>query len=326
MVEVVRDKEIGLIQGGAPGATEFGLGNGRSIGESLGPGPRDGRDHVPGHLANPMVEAVGDEQVGRGRGVDADPVGQVKVSRGGRATLAAESQPSTAGHRVDSAADDLADPPVIGVGNEQVTGLVDRNGRGIAQQCVGRGLAVTGVAGLAGPTGHGADLSSREINGADNIIKGIGDEELITAGTQDGTHWIREARVGAACRPGVGRAPHPTLAGQRSDVARIRTAGRKRPHRLIEGIDDVAPTGNGGHGHIGRPDGGQSREDGTGCGELCLSRRLAVAGEARRPIAGLDSYRPRHAGCLCGFQHADQVVAAIGDHDVAVGPNCDRRR
>ena len=296
MVEVVRDKEIGLIQGGAPGTTEFGLGNRRSIGESLGPGPGDGRDHVAGHLANPMIEAVGDEQVGRRRCIDADSVGQIKVSRGGRPALAAESQPTAAGHRVDGAADDLADPPVIGVGDEQVAGLVDRNSRRIAQQCIGRGLAVTSVASLAGPPGHGADLSSREINGADNIIKGIGDEEPITAGTQGGTHRIREARVAAACRPGVGKAPHPTLAGQRSDVARIRTAGRKRPHRLIEGIDDVAPTGNGGHGHIRRPDGGQPREDGAGCGELCLSRRLAVAGEARRPIAGLDSYRPRHAG------------------------------
>ena len=296
MVEVVRDKEIGLIQGGAPGATEFGLGNGRSIGESLGPGPRDGRDHVPGHLANPMIEAVGDEQCGRRRRVDTDAVGQIKVGRGGQATLAAESEPAAAGHCVDRPAHDLPDPPVIGVGDEQVTCLVDRDGRRIAQQCIDRGVAVTTVAGLAGRPRRRADRPSPEIDRADDIIKGIGHVERSALGTQGGTHWICEARVGAACRSGIGKAANATLAGQRTDIVRLRIASRERPHRLVEGIDDVSPTGNGGYGHIRRATGSQPREDGGGGGELRLCRRPAVAGEARRPVAGLDVNRWHHPG------------------------------
>ena len=60
LIEKVGDVKIALVEGRAPGTAELGLGDRRSISVGLVPGPGDGRDQVPGHLANPVIEAVGD--------------------------------------------------------------------------------------------------------------------------------------------------------------------------------------------------------------------------------------------------------------------------
>src|SRR2546430_654463 len=52
-----------------------------------------------GHFADRRVEAVGVDQVGWGRGIDAHPVGELGIVRGSRTALTTESKPAGAGDR-----------------------------------------------------------------------------------------------------------------------------------------------------------------------------------------------------------------------------------
>src|SRR4029077_12784359 len=128
---------------------------------------------------NAMVEAVGDDQVGRCRGIDAYPVREVQIGRRRRAALTAESEPAGAGDRVDRAADHFTNPSVVGVGDEQVARLVDGDPGRVTQQRTGGGSTVTAKTGLSGRPRHRGDRVLCEIDGANDIIKGVGDVEAI---------------------------------------------------------------------------------------------------------------------------------------------------
>ena len=95
---------------------------------------------------------------------------------------------------------------------------------------------------------------------------------------------------------------------------------------MVEGVDDIALAGHGRYRRVQLFRRGDFREDRRRRRKLRAARLLAVAGKARRSIAGFDvDVVP---GC-CGdgaFQYPHEIVAGVRDHDIAVGSHRDRRR
>src|SRR5207245_215321 len=82
------------------------------------------------HASNAVVEAVGDKQVAGA--VYGYSRGEIEVCARGRATIAAEAEAAVTGYRGDDAGGsiDAANAGVLGVGDKQVAGAVDRYSRG----------------------------------------------------------------------------------------------------------------------------------------------------------------------------------------------------
>src|SRR5439155_1535808 len=149
VVEHVGEEQVaGRVQRHAGGVVDRG-GGGRAIvsavrPEAVGRGGDDSAGCLD-HLAEPVVERIGEEQVARR--VHRHFVGVVERGGGGRATIAAETRGAVArdGDDVAGGLDHLADAVVAGVGEEQVARRVQRHARGVVDRGGGGRAIVSAV-------------------------------------------------------------------------------------------------------------------------------------------------------------------------------------
>ena len=147
---------------------------------------------------------MADDVVGAVRDVDvACVVGRngcrvVKLGRGGRLVVATVVPRSVAGDRLDlvGGGNDLADGVVEAVDDEQVSGRVQRDGGGVAQIRVSRQPAVAAVTPVPGPR-DGVDILRGRIDIANDIVAGVGDEQIAAVINRD-THGGVELALVAA--------------------------------------------------------------------------------------------------------------------------------
>ena len=263
----------------------------------------------PHHLANPMVEAVDNVEVGT-RGVDCDPIWEIEVGLGRGLAIAGKSQGSAAGHRQDAVAlyGYLTDAVVVCVRNEQVAGRVQGQTGRIREVggCDARSIRVerlveTRRARADNPVERqcGRVIGRiRHIELLDLIVERVGDVEGLSVAAQRDTHRTRKARLKFQgrnfVRVGFGRSADHV---RRRVVVGVVVGRGKRPDALVEGIEHEAVAECLRHGGGGRPSrGGQVRGHRGRPGELGLRRRLTVTPQA---------------GCSIPSQQVD-MVATVG--------------